>query len=421
MIKDKAKLQEFLYNTFMCIAIDSRKCEEVYTYANKTYDIPKVLVLDYLTLRKAIQEASDFELFILLDSVQQVVTLKHSADYYFSEIEISTYKKSKFVVDKVSFPLKFKMVEINHDQWIGKIDVQTLMDFRKLQIIRYNVNTQRVMDKIINGVNVIFKLALNFTAVNAIKAALLAGTYISNTITLNIPVDEDIDADFYYDEENCTLVIKSLKFFDITDGYHRYIAMCQIIDQDPKFNYNMELRITNFTSDKAKQFIFQEDQKTQMRKADSNSMNMNNPANLVLERLNDYSKFNLKGSISRNEGLINFSDFADMISYFFFKKTKKQEEKLLIIKLVSELSDFFNGLTEYDMNYLVKPMDYNTLLVATYFFKYHRDKEDVYELIEKVAKRINESKMPVFTNKGVKKVLVDAVEKVANQVMEEDK
>jgi hypothetical protein len=88
----------------------------------------------------------------------------------------------------------------------------------------------------------------------------------------------------------------------------------------------MELRIVNFTEDKAKQFIWQEDQKTQMRKIDSKSMNMNSSANIVVTRLNENVRCNLKGLISRNEGTIPFGELAELVDYFYFKGISKEKE-----------------------------------------------------------------------------------------------
>ena len=231
----------------------------------------------------------------------------------------------------------------------------------------------------------------------------------------------DEDPDFYYDEDKCILVIKSLEHFDITDGFHRYIAACQISDKDPNFNYNMELRIVNFTEDKAKQLIFQEDQKTQMRKIDSNSMNMNKAANITVARLNENVRCNLKGLIDRNEGIVPFAELAELVHYFYFKGVGKEKERIVTLKAVAELTDDFNMLTEYNTDYLECRMNYVTLLVAMFCFDYYKknnlDKSNMCEIIEKAAAELKNSNNSKLKNKTPRKNLMIEVEKFVKGVM----
>ena len=202
----------------------------------------------------------------------------------------------------------------------------------------------------------------------------------------------------------------------MTDGYHRYIAACQTKDKNQSFDYPMELRIVNFTEDKAKQFIWQEDQKTKMRKIDSKSMNMNSAANIVVTRLNENIRCNLKGLISRNDGIIPFGEFAELVDYFYFKGIGKEKEKITIIRAVKELTDNFNMLTEYNMEYLEHKMSYKTLLVAMFCFDYFKDddanKSNVCEIIERAAREINNSTNKKFQNKTPRRSLMVEVEEI---------
>ena len=100
---------------------------------------------------------------------------------------------------------------------------------------------------------------------------------------------------------------------DILDGYHRYIAISQVVREYPEWDYQMELRITTFTEEKAKQFIYQNDQKTQMRRINSESMNQYSPSNIVVEKLNTNPSSNIRGQISRNNGNIDFSFLSAVI------------------------------------------------------------------------------------------------------------
>ena len=86
---------------------------------------------------------------------------------------------------------------------------------------------------------------MNNKAVSEIAYAYEHNEFIPNTLTFNIPMETNFD--FYYDEDSCTLIINSLPYFDISDGYHRYVAMCRERDVNPSFNIPWELRIINFS------------------------------------------------------------------------------------------------------------------------------------------------------------------------------
>lgn len=423
MLKDKKVLEQYLEEQCDRIVIDNIKCKEIYTYANETYEIPKGIISDLVSKRMSMSAASEFILFILLDSMHNVLRDNKEilgVDSFYTMQEAKHYRLSKYKVEKIKFPLVFKMVQITNDQWIGKITVDMLMKLRQAQLNNYNANAQRTMQKIVKGDKETYKITLNQKAVGNIQDSFEDGSFIPNTITLNIPMETEFD--FYYDEESCSLVIKSLEHFDLTDGYHRYIAACQTKDKNYDFDYSLELRIVNFTEDKAKQFIYQEDQKTKMRKVDSNSMNMNKSANILVTRLNENVRCNLKGLISRNDGNINFGELADLVDYFYFKGVGKEKERSIILQALKELTDNFNILTEYNTEYLEKRMSYRTLLTTMFCFNYFKDKDTkdkvkMCEVIDKASKEIENSNNKKFQNKTPRKSLMIEVEKIVKEVM----
>ena len=421
MLKDKKILEDYLEKQCDRIVVDNSKCRSIYVYANETYEIPKGIVSDLISKRMAMSSASEFVLFILLDSMNNV--LRESSkilgvDHFYTMQEAKHYRTSKYEVEKIKFPLVFKMVQIADDQWVGKISVDMLMKLIQAQLINYNLNAQRTMQRIVKGNKESYKITLNHKAINAIQDSFESNNFIPNTITLNIPMETDYD--FYYDEESSSLVIKSIEHLDISDGFHRYIAAGQVKDKNKDFDYPLELRIVNFTEDKAKQFIYQEDQKTKMRKIDSDSMNMNKAANIVVTRLNENVRCNLKGLISRNDGIIPFGEFAELVDYFYFKGVGKEKERSVTIQAVKELTDNFNMLTEYNTEYLEHRMSYKTLLVAMFCFDYFKDQDtdtDICEVIEKAAKEIENSDNKKFYNKTPRKSLMTEVEKIVKEVM----
>ncbi len=321
------------------IASKSDKSDLIKSYSDtlyKTYDIPRGLSSDYLTLKIPTEDASDF----LLYALAIIFFNEKEIQSYFSPQEIKKYSKMKFNKISLDFPLTFDMIQIRSNQWIGKITAQELMRFRDAQIINYNERTQRTLERKITHGHEVYQIAINEAAVKEIETSYEEDAYIPNTITLNIP---DIEGtDFSYDSETHKLTIYSLKYFDILDGYHRYHALSKVYTKNHDFDYEMELRIVNFTEDHARHFIWQEDQKTQMSKVDSESYNQNDYSVFIGERVADSMAH---GIISRNKGIIDFPEFVIAVKCFYNTAQIKRSEAM---KITEEIKGKLDQMIEED-------------------------------------------------------------------------
>lgn len=417
MKRDRSVLEKILTDICSHVAINTSTCNEVYDYMKTKYDIPKSLTSDLICLRMSMSEPSEFVLYCLADSLVQILGEVLKVNDYYTKQEIDKYSKSKYKVDKIKFPLRLKMIQVTSDQWIGIINHDLLMKLRAAQLINYNINAQRTLTRMIKGDKEIYKITLNQKAVSAIHENLKNGSFIPNTLTLNIPQDEV--SDFYYDKDSMELVIKQVRHLDCTDGFHRYIADCKVNDENPKFDFTWELRVVNFSDDKAKSFIHQEDQKTKLKKVDSNSFNMNDSANIVVTRLNENARCNLKGLISRNEGIINFGELSELVRYFFFKEvTKRESNNLLIVSLVKYLCECFNVLTEYDMKYIEEKYSYKQLFIVIYMFYIYRSEKqsDMCKIIDEMVKRQDMLDNKKFYSRIPRKAMVNEIEKLYKAV-----
>lgn len=328
---------------------DKKKIQKYIRDARTKYEVPEKLFSDFITLRKDVTEANTFMLFILAD----VLLGSKRLETYFTPTELKSLPKEKWQNETVKFPLCFDMTKINETQYIGHISVRELMLLKDAQLINYNENAQRTMKHIVKGELEYFQISLNKEAVAAIIDSYEEELYIPNTITLNIPED----ADFSYDDKRKQLVIHNTEYLDILDGYHRYIAMSKIYSQNPNFDYEMELRIVQFSEEKARRFIWQEDQKTKMRKIDSDSMDIAKVSNKIVDRMNNNSKFILASKISRNKGIINAAYLSNVIDIIFLKGIKKSEELRAIKTISSELAETIEEFTDLYPEYLDKPWD----------------------------------------------------------------
>lgn len=422
MLKAKENLAKYIESQCFKMVTNNETCRKLYDYIFVIYNIPRGYVSDFVTLRKPLIEASEFEMFCILNGIEYVSGASKSiVDTYFTSQEIQTYSKAKYEVEKIKFPLVFKMVQVTYDQWIGTTTVKQIMELRKAQLINYNINAQRTMQRVIKGDKEIYKISLNQGAVDSIAKELAGGTFIPNTLTFNIPLEEE--SDFYFDKEKCELVINSLTHLDVSDGYHRYIAACMLSDVNLDFDYPMEIRIVNWDLDKSKTFIWQENQKTKLKKIDSDSLNMNKAANVVVTRINESPRCNFRGLISRNEGIINFSDMAMLVDWFYFKHNNtKETESKLILSTVKELIDNLNMLTEYNPDkYLEIKWSYKQLLTTLFVFSLYetedRDKNNMCDVIDKAVEIVEQSTDKKFANKTPRKILIDEIERLVCSIM----
>lgn len=418
MLKDKKVLEQYLDKQCDRIVLSNDKCKEIYSYANETYEIPKGIISDLITKRMSMSEASEFVLFILLDSMHYILKEDREVlgvDNFYTMQEAKHYRLSRYEVEKIKFPLIFKMVQIADDQWVGSVNVKTLMLLRNAQLVSYNANTQRVLQKIIKGDKETYKISLNQKSVNEIKESFEKESFISNTITLNLPLDSETD--FYYDKDKCEFVINSLDAFDILDGWHRLIAMSQVWNTNENFEYPMELRITHWDETKAKTFIWQDNKKTFMKKVDRESFNLNSEANIIVERLNRNILCNMKGLINRNHGIINFGEMAMLVDWFYIKNNKKKgSNNATQLETIKELTEDINILTESNTKYLEEKWNYLLLLSVMCVFNYCRnnnfDKRNMANLIDKVYKELSNSNNGKLKNHMPRKGLIEYVNEV---------
>ena len=359
---ERIELENALKNKLQQLAFDEVGAKNLYDSLETDYEVPTGLTMDVISGRCDLSNVPPIVLYGMADKLLG----KRLATYY-TENEMLAFKKAKYEdPNKIKFPLYIHCIQVADDQWIGATDSKFLIGLYRQQVINYNINTQRVMRKIVKGESVSYKIELNKKAVREISSSYKDGTFISNTITLNM--SDESEADYYYDESERVLVIKSIKFFDIIDGYHRLIALSQTVSADEEFNYPMELRIVTFSEDKARQLIYQEDQKTRMTKVASASMNMNSDSNFIVEKLNSSMDSNLKGLINRNAGIINFADMAAIISRVYYMN-KTNITKSTRLNVAKDLKMKFNLITDEHPEWLNNPISMKKIYCLIVLFE----------------------------------------------------
>lgn len=336
---------------------DGNNLKEIYDELEEKYNIPIYLSASIMTGNREFGEINDVLAFCILN-----VLKPNMVSHYFTDSEIADYSRAKFKYKKEKLPIVFdNMAMVKENQWVGHSTIQQLMHLKDSAMINYNPETQRPLRRFVNGNDELFRISVNWTAVSEIEQLVREGNYVPDDITLNMPIDETT---FTY--KNNEIRISDVEKLDIIDGYHRYLAFARIYNGNPEFDYDIELRITNFTTQEAQQYIWQKDQKTKMSKVDSDSFNQYNPANIICERLNRDILFDLRSCIGRNEGLIKFQQLSTLVDHFWLKKYTKVEAKRKIGPIVNEIRDKLNVITSQDETYLTEKYGNKKLYVVMY-------------------------------------------------------
>ena len=354
----------------------------------------------------AINEISEVELFWILDCLNAVVR-RANCDFseYFSDNQIAEYSKAKYEEEDIKFPIKLDMICSGEDKWIGIISARTLVKWRNAGYLKYNKNIQRRVKTILRGGKYIETIDLNLESVNKMVPLFKERKFISNVLTFNLSET----ADFYYDPDEKVIVIKSMDGLDMTDGYHRLVALEKVIEEDPNFDYLMEMRLTAFSEDKANFFIWQEEQRTPMQKSSIKSYNMDDLANKITKKINESSACNLSGNITRG-GLVDFSTFADCVDYYYIRGMKDREKKIAIVTVPKEIIECINLLTDTDPEMLTWKYGKFEITLMLFLFKKLADEK---EKIPVMFKR-----MLNFDYKDDKKLLYGASNRTADGVLE---
>ena len=110
--------------------------------------MPKSLTADLVASRKTFAEVSEFCLFILIKGFDEVYN-KNNIKLFYAEQEIKAYLSAKYEIVNSKFPIEFNVIQVTPNQWIGSIDVQSLMKLRNAQLINYNENAIEPQEMII--------------------------------------------------------------------------------------------------------------------------------------------------------------------------------------------------------------------------------------------------------------------------------
>ena len=311
-----------------------------------------------ITFKRDIKEFTNFEVFAVMWFLDRDCLGK-----FFTPTEIESFSHDKIVEEKVEFPLVFKnVIKIADDQFLCATDLHELMKYRRARMLNYDPNEQRALKRVKFGATEVYRPFVNGVSVGQIKDRILAGDYVPDPLTFNM----GDDAEFSFEDGILTINSITKGMFNLDDGYHRYLAMSQIYDVNPEFNYPVIIQVVAFSNAKANAFIYQNDQKNRMKKIISDTYDVNAVPNLIVNRINEDPTFALNGNIGRNHALINSAVLAKLIAAFYHTKNIRKSDVKEIAAIHRDLVTKFNVIAADDR--FLSTYDDVTLFVVLYVF-----------------------------------------------------
>lgn len=314
---------------------------------------------------------------------------------YYSDREIASFKDGFREVGKIDYPITISNVQqVDYDQWAGVINVEDWVKMYESQVIAYNFETQRNPLVKYTTTGEFNTININAKAIKEIKAELLDGSFIPNTITLNVNTDNS-DNEWNYDGKSFYLLNGQ---FDIIDGFHRYRALISAKKENPDLNINFKVAIMAFDTKKAKRFISQEDKRTPLPKIYAKSLG-GEKENVVVQRLNEDSGSLLYKQISTyGKYVINTTELAGLVSSEFTLESNAD-----IMKAKNELKKMFESLFSERPEFLERQISHKELAVIVRCYSLFKDDIDKTLLCLDKIDQLDVKLNPLRFTKGNKK------------------
>lgn len=266
-------------------------------------------------------------------------------EIYLTDIELEDVKNYKVEIteDIFEYPVVFEDVrQVAGDIWSVVIPAQFIAKLGRSNMLNYDFDTQREATVVQLDDGIVLKPTINPQSIVEISEELVNDTFISNTLTFNMPFRDR--ENFKYDKKLKRWILLKGKL-NIIDGYHRYQGIITAL-RKKDIPYNFELRLTNFDRDKARRFIVQEDKRNSISKEYIKSIDDSDLITQVINQLNESNRSELRGKITSDNTTI--ATGISLVSFEMMHNTIKKLWKPTTINdsdvLFDYLRAFFNGL-----------------------------------------------------------------------------
>ena len=369
LLSNNAKLVEVLNNLISKYGVNRQIKEylkEKFTNKNllssyATKILTKRLPLETLDINN---DKELFVLYVFTEGLQEALKLTDRDDKligleteimqlnvkdYFTITECQQFSKLVYQEEKQkSYPYVFEhMLQISDSHYSGIISAQDLAKLDNTNDIIYNFNTQRNAKIDVFGIK---RINVDKKKIQEISDNMLSGQQFADEIKINVLRNGDDDIEFIStDGVVGTLKINSGEM-NIFDGFHRKTANQLVLLKNPEIQFNWKLAITNFTEQKAQDYMVQINKQTPMKKEYIRTLDKSKLENLVVDLMIDNPIFELSDKIKVTDKELKFGGYTkkEILSlaiseiYGDILTTKMQAQKI-----AKWLVDFFNYISQW--------------------------------------------------------------------------
>ena len=345
-------------------------------------------------------------------------TKEESINYneFFTEFEINqavNYKEEK--KEEGLYPIIFEnVIQDAAGDFSTTLPIARNAELINNRIFKYNPETQRpLISKFYSGKE-LKEIDLNKRSREAITRNIVNGTQIPNTVTINLL--QTGEENFEYNAKSQTLTIYSGEI-DMIDGYHRILSAWFAYNEKPSLEFYYKLRIVNWDVEKAKAFIFQETLGNKIDPTKAKSYNVNNPYNVIVNKLNENPKSNIRGKITNdkmditnNKALIMFNVIFDAIQHMFEVKDNSQ-----IVEVSNYLKDGINLIIDNNVDILKAPQEDILWVAYICILKRYYNKDDWQGKGLSLVEKINIEELKQIPFRSINKILINKIEKYLSE------
>jgi hypothetical protein len=426
MIINREVLEEKLENVISAYAKDRKVVQKV-TKELSQRNILSGDVLSIFKLNTPLLSLSSSFLYCFTKTLFNA-TQEHNINpaKYFTALEIETSEKwtQETTKETDKYPVVFtNAVKIQDNVWLTKISAKDLINMFSQGVLTYNPETQRPLKRKEINDKIIERIDVNPKAVNKIKDLILTNRFIPNCITINVLQDSDAQLEENSKEQQVVVYSGNI---NLSDGFHRYRGIAKALLENPTLEYTSGVLLTHFDMEKAKDYIYQEQQHNPINKEYTKTLNPDKMANQVVDKINEKKDSLLKGKITKDvimikmkKALVPYNVLADTIELTFNPDDTKS-----IVKTNTTLINGLNTIIEFNDSLLDSAVNIKYWVTYTCLIycasKTNQDElsMDISEIYQEVLSKINFEQIEIKTiNKNVIKHIVAMINSILTSII----
>jgi hypothetical protein len=335
---NRKDIENQIYSIINNKILDNETLMQVISISKKKHKGLSINIIAYLNYSKPLNLATDEELYIICDSLNQIFSDCININEIFTSIEINSYNDKKILVDEFDFSYKKIVFEnvfmVNQQHFIANlVQYEQFYNIMNQGLLTYNFNTQRQAKCSKYNNNELKKPFLNQNSVKEIFNLMLKNEFYSNAISFNVRYLTGVEEiEYNKAKKQLSINISDYTYLDIVDGYHRLIALIKAYKKQA--NNTMQLNIFHHTESNINRFIIQESRQNKINSEHLIKLNDNDEWVALARAINDTgnTKTNVlhKKIMSTNNTDIDLKDFIKRLKLGFERHYNNPSDAIAI-------------------------------------------------------------------------------------------